>query len=190
MIPLHGSMARVRENFALQFTPDGLGYLYRRSGRGPAIRVMAEERDQMVAEFNRGLLALFWVFLFATILLLLSFELWPDLLPPVLGSSQQGVVAVLVLAGFMIGWWRLTTIAERQVGHRTPVAPGLTRAEQHRFNLARLGWGVLALGGATTLTLIAVTLRQPGPVEWGYIAGGIVGTLFFAALGWIKWRLR
>jgi hypothetical protein len=27
-------------------------------------------------------------------------------------------------------------------------------------------------------------------VQWGNIAGGMVGTLFFAALGWIKWRLR
>lgn len=190
MIPLHGSMECVRENFALQFTPDGLGYLYRRSGRGPAIRVTADERDDMVAAFNRGMRALFWVFLFVAILLLLSFDFWPDLLPTGLGASQQGVVTVLVLVGFMIGWWRLTTMAERRVGQRTPVAPGLTRAEQHRFNFARLGWGVLALGAATTLALIAVTLRQPGPVQWGYIAGGVVGTLFFAALGWIKWRLR
>ena len=114
MIPLHGSMERVRENFALQFTPDGLGYLYRRNGRGPAIRVMADERDDMVAAFNRGMRALFWVFLFAAILLLLSFDVWPDLLPAWLGASQQGVVTVVVLAGFMIGWWRLSTMAERR----------------------------------------------------------------------------
>jgi hypothetical protein len=190
MIPLHGSLERVRENFALQFTRDGLGYLYRRSGRGPAIRIMAEERDEMVADFNRGVVLLFWGFVAGSVLLLLSFEIWPDLLPATLGSSRQAVVTGLVLTGFMIGWWRLTTIAERRVGHRSPAAPGLTRAEQHRFNFSRLGWGVLAMGAAVTLVLIVVTLRQPGPVGWGYVAGGVAGTVFFAVLGWIKWRLR
>ena len=47
--------------FAEQFERDGSGYLYRRSRKGAAIRVTADERDHFVNAFNDSLLIGVWI---------------------------------------------------------------------------------------------------------------------------------
>lgn len=189
MLPLHGSLATVRENFARQFTPDGDGYLYRQRQRGAAIRVTMAERDDFVAAFNRGVGRLFWGGLAGLIAAMAVFEVWPTLLPPDWQARHEVIVAVVFGVAFLAIWWRLTTAPDRLLERRARVAGPLDAAARRRVNFAGLSWGVLVFGAVVTLALIGQTLREPGPVQWAYVVGGAIGFGFFVALGAIKWRV-
>jgi hypothetical protein len=52
---------RARQAFADQFEQDGSGFVYRRSQKGAAIRVSAEEHDRFIGEFNSNLRRANWI---------------------------------------------------------------------------------------------------------------------------------
>src|SRR5438270_2367957 len=55
------SWATTRKLFTDQFEQDGRGFIYRRSQKGAAIRVSAEERSRFIDEFNRNLRRGMWI---------------------------------------------------------------------------------------------------------------------------------
>ena len=189
MLPIHGSLETVRENFARQFTPDGDGFVYRQRQRGAAIRVTAAERAGFVGAFDRGVGRLFWGGLAGVIAVIAVFEVWPTILPASWQRWHEAGVAAIAATLFLAIWWRLTTAPDRALERRVAIAAPLDAAARRRVNFAGLPWSVLALGAAVTLGLIAVTLGQPGPTDWAYVAGGAIGFAFFVMLAAVKWRL-
>lgn len=192
MLPIHGNLDRVRENFARQFTTDAGGLLYRRGQRGAAYRVTAAERDGFIADFNRGVGRLFWSALIGVIAVFALLELRPTLLPAALQPWREAIVTVATVVAVTTIWWRLSNAPARALERRVQVALPLDGAARRRVNFAGLPWGTLALGAGITLLLIVQVLRQPGPLDgtaWAYIAGGAIGFVLFAVLGIIKWRL-
>lgn len=192
MLPIHGDLAKVREDFARQFTPEGRDYLYRRGQRGAAFRVTAQERDGLVADFNRGLRRLFWGGIVVVIVALGLLEWRPAILPPAARPWRETIVAGAAALAGLLFWWRLWTAPAQLTDRRVAVAPPLARATRLRANIAGLGWSPLALGAAATLVLIVEAVRMH-PFDRAaliYLVGGAVGLGFFVAMGWIKWRLR
>jgi len=189
MLPIHGSLNRVRENFARQFTPDKDGFVHRQRQRGAAMPVSAAERDDFVAAFDRGIGRLFWGVLAVVIAVMAAFQLWPDILPPTWRPWHEAMVAAGAALSCGTIWWRLSTAPDRVLERRAIVAAPLDAAARRRADFAGLPWTVLSLGALLMAGLIAQTLSQPGPTDWTYIAGGAVGLAFFALLGAIKWRV-
>ncbi|QDZ06525.1 hypothetical protein FPZ24_02765 [Sphingomonas panacisoli] len=189
MLPIHGSLNTVRENFARQFVPDRDGYVYRRRQRGEAFRVTAAERDRFVADFDRGVGRLFWGGLVTLIAVMAVFEIWPTILPPDWQARHEVIVAVGASIAFLIIWWRLSSAPDRALERRVPMAGALDAAARRRVNFAGLPWAVLIFGAVLTLGMIAQAFDQPGPTDWTYVVGGAIGFAFFVLLGAIKWRI-
>ncbi|WP_375396944.1 hypothetical protein [uncultured Sphingomonas sp.] len=190
----HGSLGRVRENFARQFTPDGSGYVYRRGTRGPAIRLAAAERDDLVAEFNRGLTILVVVTVVGVIGGGSLLAAQPDLLPAALRPWQEAVLAGMTVIVVLVGWWHLNTAPDRAIGTRPPVAPALGKRERLRANMRGLDWSPLALGALLATGLIVRVAgfeREPlSAANIGCMALGIVLLMAFAGFAWLKYRMR
>ena len=189
MLPIHGSLNVVRGNFARQFTPDTHGFTYRRRQRGAAIPVTPAERDMFVAAFNRGIGRLYWGGLAALIAVMAVFEAWPTILPASWQRWHAAGIAAVAGILFLAIWWRLTTAPDRALERRAAIAAPLDAAAERRVNFAGLNWGVLIFGGVLMLGLIGQTLDQPGPTDWRYVVGGMIGFVFFVTLGAIKWRI-
>ena len=189
MLPIHGSLNVVRENFARQFTPDKDGFIYRRRQRGEAIRVTAAERDGFVAAFNRGVGRLFWGGIAGVIAVMATFELWPTVLPVGWRPWQETIVAAVAAILFLAIWWRLLTVADRALERRVAIAQPLDGAARRRAHFAGLPWAVVIFGAVLMLGIIGQGFDRPGATAWIYFAGGAIGFAFFALLGAIKWRI-
>ena len=56
-----GTWDRVRQTFADQFEQDGTNFVYRRSQKGVAINVTAQERGKFIDKFGRDLRRAKWL---------------------------------------------------------------------------------------------------------------------------------
>lgn len=189
MLPIHGSLNLMRENFARQFTPAGDGFDYRQRQRGAAIRVTVAERDAFVDAFNRGIGRLFWGGLAGLIAVMAIFEAWPTILPEPWQAWHEAIVAAGAALLFATIWWRLSTAPDRALERRATVAGPLDAAARRRANFAGLPWAVLIFGAVLMLGLIGQAIDRPGPPDWTYVVGGAIGVAFFVLLGTIKWRI-
>ncbi|MDB5499768.1 MAG: hypothetical protein JWP28_3799 [Phenylobacterium sp.] len=115
--------------FVDQFEPDGTSYVYRKSSKGAAIRVSAEERDAFIADFNRNLGRLYWGLLVGTVVFVLPLTIWVAMQDGEL--SQWSIYAGLgvVLALYMLGWQQAWNAPARKLATRSTVAPERSRDE-------------------------------------------------------------
>lgn len=136
---------RVRQMFADQFSDDQAGLVYRKSQKGPAIRVSAIERDEFIAAFGRRIQYAAWAIFPATAALILLL-VW---LAPDADSDKSdamiwiGIGAILVpfLAFFYWAW----NAPSRALQCRTPQGAALTKDEARTLALSKISYGQLVL---------------------------------------------
>lgn len=185
-------LARVKQAFAAQFTPDRDGHIYRRGRRGPGIRVTAAERDRFVETFNRAVIRLAWTMVLAATLLLGSLSLFSIELPwPMLGH-EEGVVTLLLTASFMLAWWWIRNAPMRALDRRATIDQGLPGTVYRRAMLVAMPWSIPVIAALFQVALIVrVALFEADPFgrqQWSYYAVAAVGLAGMAVISWLKWR--
>ena len=187
-------LARVKQAFAAQFTPDRDGHIYRRGQRGPGIRVTAAERDRFVETFDRGVIRLAWSMVLAATLLLGSLALFSIELPWPLSGHEEGVAIALLLPSFMLAWWWIRNAPMRALDRRATIDQGVPGADYRRAMLAEMPWSIPVIAALFQVALIVrVAVFEPdpfGPQQWSYYAIAIVGLTGMAVIALFKWRAR
>jgi regulator of sirC expression with transglutaminase-like and TPR domain/MFS family permease len=139
-----GSWDSLRKAFADQFEQDGTGFVYRRSQKGEAIRVSAEERRKFVDGFDRNVRRSKWM-----IYLGLSLVLGGILALSLLENYEVSQVATFAAFGlamipyFAFNQWAWSAPA-RELAGRTPIAGELSSDEVRRLRFQRISYGQLA----------------------------------------------
>jgi len=186
------NLARVKQAFAAQFTPDRDGHIYRRGQRGPGIRVTAVERDRFVETFDRAVLRLAWSMVLATILLLGALSLFAIELPWPLSGHEEGVGATVLIVAFMLAWWWIRNAPMRALDRRATIDQGVPGAEHRRAMLVAMPWSLPVVAALFQIALIIrVALFEPDPFareQWSYYAVAVVGLTGMAVIAWLKWR--
>jgi peptidoglycan/LPS O-acetylase OafA/YrhL len=183
--------AQSRQLFEDQFEPDVEGYLYRRSQKGPPIRVTADERQRFIDEYIVRLKRGTWVLTGALILGIAIWIWWSvendvELQDWAIYAGIAGFVAFLI-PYFMWVWGA----PARELARRTPVGNARSTAEVRRRFLVRTSYGQLAaaaFGGAVLpFTLLGEhdVLRGWERI-WLIIGGALV--LLCAMQAFRKWR--
>lgn len=186
------SSARMRDLFADQFMPsDGGDYIYRRSGKGEAVRVSAAERDLFVADFARFLRRSTWGVFAATIALIAALVF----LAPVTGRGQDQMPMTVgigaIVASFLVVSHRGWTRPARALARRAVVARALTGEEARRLALSKITYGQLALS-VLMAGMLAVN-HSPGrgmPHGWDalWLAAAALMVAVAAMQAFRKWR--
>lgn len=186
-----GSWDAARQAFADQFEQDASGFVYRRSRKGEAIRVSAEERQQFIEGFSRDLTRAMFV-MAATMALVVGGML-------VLGTGrgwdvpEAAVVAGIVAATipyFAYYWWAWGA-PSRALQGRTPIARERSREEVRELTFRRMTYGNLATAAAGGIALPLIGSRGHGLLTgWGrlWIVGGAALVLFVGVQAFRKWR--
>jgi tetratricopeptide (TPR) repeat protein len=139
-----------RQLFADQFEPYGSGFTYRRSQKGEAINVTAQERERFLDQFEHHIRRAKWI-----IYLGLTVVLGSIILLPVWrgGDSLEAIafagIALVMVPYFAYFRWAWAAPA-RELAGRTPIAGPRAPQEVQRLKFERitykqLGWA--ALGG-------------------------------------------
>lgn len=144
------SWDRIGEAFADQFEQDGASFVYRRSQRGEAIRVSAEEHIRFVEEFERNVRRAKWI-----IYLGLTVVLGGLLILSLIRGSDLSQLAIFIGIGLVmipyVAYYRWAWAAPaRELATRTPIAGERSPDEIRRLTLQRLTYRQLAataLGG-------------------------------------------
>ncbi len=167
---------RVQEIFAEQFQPNGIGLVYRKSSKGPAIRVSAAERDAFIAAFNRKLRLATWGILAATVLLIgILSALLPD------DGSTEGQISIYasvfgIVGLFMLVYWSAWNEPMRQLERRPITQAALSRAEARHVGLSKISYGQLFFA---VVAALALTFRQAGEHDvfhgWGFCGRSSLG---------------
>ena len=185
-------LARVKQAFAAQFTPDRDGHIYRRGQRGPGIRVTAAERDRFVENFDRGVIRLAWCLVLAATLLLGALALFSIELPWPLSGHEEGVAMILLIASFMLAWWWIRNAPVRALERRATIDQGVRGADYRRAMLVAMPWSIPVIAALFQVALIvrvAVFEHDPfGRQQWSYYAVAAVGLTGMAVIAWFKWR--
>jgi len=191
--PRTGSVASGRQLFADQFERDGNSYIYRRSQKGEAFRVTAEERTCFVDEFDRHMRRATWTIYLATAVAIVAVVLvMMRTKSEVPDTAIYGSLAALVLAYMAYFRWAWSAPA-RQLSGRTPIARERSADEVRRLTLGRITYGQLAGASAAGLALPFVASSRGSPISgwnriWLLFAGGIV--VLAAVQAFRKWRLE
>ena len=185
-------LARVKQAFAAQFTPDRDGHIYRRGQRGPGIRVTAAERDGFVETFNRGIIRLAWSMVLAATLLLGSLALFSIELPSPLSGREEAVAITLLLASFMLAWWWIRNAPMRALDRRATIDQGVPGTDYRRAMLAEMPWSIPVIAALFQVALVVrVAFFEPDPFgrqQWSYYAVAAVSLTGMAVIAWLKWR--
>ncbi|MEG3145218.1 hypothetical protein U1839_11210 [Sphingomonas sp. RT2P30] len=185
-------LARVKQAFAAQFTPERDGYVYRRGQRGPGIRVTVAERDRFVAAFDRAIVRWAWGMVLATIVTLGGLALFPISLPGPLNGAEEGVATTVLIVFFMSSWWWIRAAPARALDRRVQIDQGVSGADFRRASLVAMPWSLPAVAALFQIALVVrVACFEPDPwgrQQWGYYAVAAVGLTGMAALAWFKWR--
>lgn len=180
---------RAQQDFADQFTADGSAFIYRKSQTGEAIRVSQAERDAFVATFNRRMRYFGWCILPSALAVTMAcfsaIFFWRSLI-----AAYVGFAAYLVAAWAIHKW--LWNAPARELQHRTPVKPPLTREEANELTYSKMSYGGIVGGG---LIAVLIVMKQSlkmdvfhgwGRLQW-LVGGVIVAITAFAAFQ--KWRV-
>jgi hypothetical protein len=182
--------------FAEQFEPDGSGYLYRRSRKGAAIRVTADERDRFVSAFNDSLLIGVWILCGGVGLLMVGLVSAAKAGPAGSFNSISSIIGIfgatlIVSIPYFLHYWWIWRAPARELRGRAPVAPERSSKEMRQLRLARLTWRQLGLATLGALLLATPTVRReqlyPG---WNHFAFRAAALLFLliAVQALRKWR--
>ncbi len=184
-------LARLKQAFAGQFTPDGAGFVYRQGRRGPGIRVSAAERAEFVAAFDRALVRLGWAAFFAAVVAFGALEVFhPDLPAPLYGRGEP-IAIILLAVTFMAMWWWIRNAPMRALARRATIDQGISGEDFRRAALVAMPWSMPALAGLFMVGLIVRVAWLPDPLapaRWGYYAFAVAGLAAMALLAWVKWR--
>jgi len=140
--------------FVAQFQRDGDDYLYRKTLKGPAIRVSADERDTFIRLFSRRIMYLNLA-LIAAVLLFSAAVIARALTVKSFTIEAPIIVGVgLLLAVFMPASLHVWHAPARALAERPVVAPQLTRDEVESVAMERMTWG--RLGAAVAGLLVGL----------------------------------
>ena len=181
---------RQRELFADQFEAEGDGFVYRKSQKGPAIRVSTAERERFIADYDRRQRHSTWVIIVGLSLLVLAFAIWSvvaeaELSDPVMYLAISSVAAMSI--GYMLWSWGAPA---RELQRRTPVAGERSRDEMKRRMLAKLSYRQLASTALLAVVACWSLAAKSGFAGWGRLWLGLAGlTVVFTAISaFRKWR--
>lgn len=188
-----GSWDSLRESFAEQFEQDAAGFVYRKSQKGEAIRVSADEQSRFVEEFDRSLNRSKWLIFVGVAIALAAFVLWP------LRSGKELSDAVIIaglaamMVPYLVYYYRAWGAPARELAGRTPVAGRRSRDEVQRLNFRRMTYGQLAAAAGGGL-LIPFIGSSHGNVFSGWnrlwlVFGGAL-VLLGAIQAFRKWRFE
>jgi hypothetical protein len=176
--------------FSDQFTPDGAGYVYRRSQKGAAYRVTAAERDAFVATFRRRIAFAMWLLVPLTVAVIIGLALLlPDAANTAVSWAAVAVIVAPLMAVVLFAW----NAPARKLERRTPLGEPLSRSEARRVAFSHIGYGRLAtVVPVTALLLWRVSEDHDVVHGWGRLwlvaAAGMIGLAAVQALR--KWRLE
>ncbi|MES2120230.1 MAG: tetratricopeptide repeat protein [Pseudomonadota bacterium] len=184
---------QTRNLFAEQFTPAGTHFIYRKSQKGQAYSVTAEERDCFIAEFDRSLTRSAWIIGGGTMLVIglmiaASLQWGGDLSR---GAMFAAMFAVII--PYMVYFRWIWAAPARQLAGRTPVAGELTAEQVGQLKFSRLQYSQLAMVAFAGLVMAGSAFLRGGPPKgWDLIwpAGGIGLFLLGAVQAFRKWRFE
>lgn len=182
---------RTRSLFAEQFESAGTRFVYRKSQKGEAYSVTAEERDQFVGAFDRSIRRAFWIII-GGIVSMAAAVVFVPLLDP--GNLPDGAIfagVFLFIVPYMIHFRWAWAAPARQLTSRTPIAGELDPEQVQRLKFGRMRYRQLAgaAGGGLILSLGAM-VRGGSPAGWSLIwpVFGAAIVLFAAVQALRKWR--
>jgi Flp pilus assembly protein TadD len=184
----------VRQSFADQFEPDGTGFIYRRSQKGEAIRVSADERSRFIDEFDSNVRRAKWI-----IYVGLTVVLGGIILFSLLRGSDLSRLAMV--AGFGIAmvpyfaFYRWAWLAPtRELEGRTPVAGERSPEEVRRLKFRRITYVQLATAAMAALAFPFMVSSKHENIFSGWnrlwlLFGGAL-LLFVAVQAFRKWQFE
>lgn len=187
------SWGRIRQTFADQFDQDGASFIYRRSQKGEAIRVSAEERSKFIEEFDRNVGRAKWmIYLGITLVLggIIGFSLLRGT------DLSQGTIFIgigLAMIPYVVFYRWAWAAPARELAGRTPIAGERPSDEVRRIRFQRMTYGQLAgaaFGGAV-IPFIGSS-RQDEFSGWNrlwLVFGGAL-VLFAGIQAFRKWRFE
>jgi tetratricopeptide (TPR) repeat protein len=188
-----GTWDAARQAFADQFEQDQSGFVYRRSQKGEAIRVSAEERQKFIDGFDRALSYGMFLMIAGVILIIGGMAVLSTLdgwdLP-------QGVIVTVMVATTIpyFAYYRWAWGApSRALGGRTPIASERSRDEVRQLQFQRVTYGGLAAAAAGGLAIPLIGSSQQDVFSgWGrlWLAGGAALALFAGVQAFRKWRFE
>jgi hypothetical protein len=184
----------MRQAFADQFEQDGSGFIYRRSQKGAAIRVSADERSRFIDEYNRNLGRATWIMYPSIAVVLVGL-----VVVPVLGGfnvPQQPLIVggiVVALVPFVAYYKWAWGAPAREIAGRTPVAGERSPDEVHRLQFQRVTYGQLAIAAFAGLILPFIESSHGNVLSgwnriWLVVGGALV--LLAAVQACRKWRFE
>lgn len=189
--PSNDPWTTVRKAFADQFEQYGSGQVYRRSQKGRAISVTAEERRKFTEEFDRRLRRANWILYMGLTLALggvIGFSLFR-------GSdvSQAAIfvaIGIVMIPYFAYYQWAWGAPA-RELARRIPVAGERTPEEVRQFYFQRITYGQLATAAFAGLVIPFISSSGQEIFSgwnrlWFVLGGALV--VFAAVQAFRKWR--
>lgn len=188
-----GTWDSVRQTFADQFEQDGTNFVYRRSQKGEALRVSAEERRKFIDEFDQDVRRSKWI-IYAGLTVVFGGIIVFSLLRDV-ELSQASIfigIGVVMIPYFVYFRWAWAAPA-RELAGRTPIAGERSPDEVRRLRFRRMTYGQLAVSAVGGLVIPFVGGRHQDIFSgwnrlWLIFGGAIV--LLAAVQAFRKWRFE
>lgn len=188
-----GSWDRIRQAFAEQFEAYGTSFVYRRSQKGEAIGVSAQERDRFIEEFDLSIRRSKWILCVGLTLVfggIVAFAFFRN------GELNQAAVYIaigLVMIPYLIYYRWAWGAPARELGSRTPVAGERSRDEVLHLQFQRMTYGQLAIAalGGLAIPFIGAThqdLFSGWNRLWLVFGSGLI--LLAAVQAFRKWRFE
>lgn len=178
------------ELFAGQFTPDGDGFIYRKSSIGEAKKITSGERDGFVATFIYRRQYLVAAAMIGVVLLVVGVGIHASYN----SVDEETLVGIVVLIGFFeTAHWIIWRAPARALRARPAVAQALPVEEARRVRLSRVRYGRLVW-----LVIVGAWIRQVMSEKRGDWAGWdalgyavLAACVLFAAVqAFRKWRIE
>ncbi len=186
------AMTQIHKTFADQFEADGTNYFYRKSSKGPPIRISATERDDFIAIFSKQIKYLMWGSVaIVVVCCMAAVFILPDQNP----DSQGYFTWILVLAFvplFMLAYLWLWYGPSLTLKDRPFVGEARSSAEVRQRMLANMSYGQIFSMAVVgwVLPLSKMNWQQPLLSNVNLFWGGIIAALTGACawLVYLKWR--
>jgi hypothetical protein len=185
--------AQARQLFADQFESDGENFIYRKSLKGPPIRVTSAERETYIDRFNRSLRYSSWGVGLGTLVVLAS-AVWMSVQS---GSDPSDAYVYIglgaLVAVYLVYYFWAWGAPARELARRPALGDARSRAEVRRLMFLRLSYGKLATAAFGGIFLVfSISGRQDVFSGWGRLwllfAGGLIPLAGIQAFR--KWRFE